>query len=79
MKKVVLNRVTRIKVINIYNIKRHKEKRKMNETIYERMSTVAARDALKGIKSTNVEDTELYEVCYAYWMNNLDMAKRAAK
>lgn len=51
----------------------------MNETIYERMSTVAARDALKGIKSTNVEDTELYEVCYAYWMNNLDMAKRAAK
>ena len=52
---------------------------KMKETIYERMSTLAAKDALNGIKSTNVEDMELYEVCYNYWMNNLDMAERAAK
>lgn len=51
----------------------------MEMTVYERVSVLAARDALKGIKSTNVEDMELYEVCYAYWLNNLDMAKRAAK
>lgn len=51
----------------------------MNETIYERMSTLAARDALRGIKSINVEDMELYGVCYNYWMNNLDLAARAAK
>ena len=51
----------------------------MKETVYERMSTQAAKDALNGIKSTNVEDMELYEVCYNYWLNNLDMAERAAK
>ena len=51
----------------------------MNETIYEKMSKTAAKDALNGIKSTNVEDMELYEVCYNYWLNNLDMAERAAK
>ena len=51
----------------------------MNETVFERMSVLAAGDALKGIKSTNVEDMELYEVCYNYWMNNLDLAVRAAK
>ena len=51
----------------------------MNETVYERMSALAARDALRGIKSTNVEDMELYEVCYNYWTDNLDLAVRAAK
>lgn len=55
---------------------------KMNETIYERMSTVAARDVINNTKSTenlSGEELELYQVCYNYWMNNLDMAKRAAK
>lgn len=55
---------------------------KMNETIYERMSTVAARDVINNTKSTESlsgEELELYQVCYNYWMNNLDMAKRAAK
>lgn len=54
----------------------------MNETIYERMSTVAARDVINNTKSTESlsgEELELYQVCYNYWMNNLDMAKRAAK
>lgn len=53
-----------------------------NETIYERMSTVAARDVINNTKSTenlSDEELELYQVCYDYWMNNLDMAKRAAK
>lgn len=53
----------------------------MNETIYERMSTVAARDVINNTKSTenlSDEELELYQVCYDYWMNNLDMAKRAA-
>ena len=52
---------------------------KMKTTVYERMSTQAAKDALNGTKSTNVEDMELYEVCYNYWLNNLDLAKRAAR
>ena len=53
----------------------------MNETIYERMATVAARDVINNTKSTESlsgEELELYQVCYDYWMNNLDMAKRAA-
>ena len=54
----------------------------MNETIYERMSTVAARDVINNTKSTenlSDEELELYQVCYGYWMNNSDMAKLAAK
>ena len=55
---------------------------KMNETIYERMSTLAARDVINNTKSTESlsgEEFELYQVCYDYWLNNLDMAERAAK
>ena len=51
----------------------------MKETVFERISTLAAKDALNGVKSTNVEDMELYEVCYNYWLNNLDMAERATR
>ena len=54
----------------------------MNETIYERMSTLAARDALNKTRTTeNLSDEELklYQVCYAYWMNNQRLAALAAK
>ena len=54
----------------------------MNETIYERMSTVAAKDVINNTKSTenlSGEELELYQVCYNYWMNNQDLAARAAK
>lgn len=53
----------------------------MEMTVYERVSVLAARDALKGIKSTKSmmdEDFELYQLCYNYWVKNLDLAKRAA-
>ena len=55
---------------------------KMNETIYERMSTVAARDVINNTKSTenlSDEELELYQVCYDYWMNNQRLASLAAK
>lgn len=54
----------------------------MKETVFERMSTLAARDALNKTRTTenlSDEELELYQVCYDYWLNNLDMAKRAAK
>lgn len=54
---------------------------KMKETVYERMSTLAAKDALNKTRTTenlSDEEFELYQVCYDYWLNNLDLAKRAA-
>lgn len=53
-----------------------------NETIYERMATVAARDVINNTKSTESlsgEELELYQVCYNYWMNNKRLAALAAK
>ena len=54
----------------------------MKETVFERMSTLAARDALNKTRTTenlSDEELELYQVCYDYWLNNLDLAVRAAK
>ena len=54
----------------------------MNETIYERMATLAARDVISKTRSTenlSDEELELYQVCYDYWMNNQGLAARAAK
>ena len=62
--------------------KENKMKMEMNETIYERMSTVAAKDVINNTKSTenlSGEELELYQVCYEYWMNNQGLAARAAK
>lgn len=53
-----------------------------NETIYERMATVAAKDVINNTKSTenlSDEELELYQVCYDYWMNNQRLAALAAK
>lgn len=58
------------------------EVNKMKETVFERMSTLAARDALNKTRTTenlSDEELELYQVCYNYWLNNLDLAVRAAK
>lgn len=53
-----------------------------NETIYEKMSKIAARDVINNTKSTESlsdEELELYQVCYDYWMNNQRLAALAAK
>ena len=54
----------------------------MEMTVYEKVSVMAARDALKGIKSTKSmmgEDFDLYLLCYNYWIKNIDLAERAAR
>lgn len=54
----------------------------MEMTVYEKVSVMAARDALKGVQSTKSmtdEDFELYQLCYNYWIKNLDLAERAAR
>lgn len=54
----------------------------MKMTVYEKVSVMAARDALKGVQSTKNmmdEDFELYQLCYNYWIENLDLAERVAK
>lgn len=55
---------------------------KMKMTVYEKVSVMAARDALKGVKSTKSmidEDFDLYLICYNYWIKNLDLAERVAR
>ena len=54
----------------------------MEMTVYERVSVMAARDALKGVQSTKSmigEDFDPYLLCYNYWTKNLDLAERAAQ
>ena len=54
----------------------------MEMTVYEKVSVMAARDALKGVQSTKSmidEDFDLYLICYDYWIKNLDLAERVTR
>ena len=54
----------------------------MKMTVYEKVSVMAARDALKGTQSTKStvgSDFDLYLLCYNYWVKNLDLAERVAR
>ena len=51
-------------------------------TVYEKVSVMAARDALKGVQSTKSmmdEDFDLYLLCFNYWIENLDLAEIVAR